>query len=611
MLRQRTLVAFAFVIALPMVSSVAVGASPALPETAEMAPAWVASPRAATSTEQPPLYLAERAGVSPLATLTDAVRGAGDQLAALRAWNESGRRPLQSGFVRSLPLDHLVRFDGDLPVGAGPHDGGLLVRAGGTRLVWGGEVVVDKAFRIKLHLRNVDLPSDSRLWVYGEDGQAKGPFGSELVVEGGLWTPAVRGPVIRLEVELPERPAPGSGAAFTIDEVAEIVPVDAAGAPLLADGGEPLPKVDSSCLANAECVSDLDVPMIDAIQAATALVFFVDGNRLFFCSGGLLNSNSHLPFLLTASHCISTRASAASADLFWDYWQECGGPVNEDLSESFGAKLLATGKSSDFSLLLLDFVPPGRALLGWTANPAAVTPGTSFHRVSHPAGDDLIFPQGYSKHRLVANPETCSPGLSGFPVDDLTKFGYSETLEGGTLSGSSGAPLVNDDGQVVGQLLGGCGPAPSEGCDRRNHDIDGLFRETYKVISTYLLDPEGDGYVPPPDGPWLSSPALPGFEAKVTITGGSPIAGNMEADCIPETLCVSGALAGRPEVFIKVIGPRPNGYLWTQISRFTPSKLEIWLRQIGSDEINYYILDAIGSGIEDVSGIQDREAYLP
>jgi len=575
-----------------------------------MSPGWLPALRALRSEALPPLSLAERGGVTPLATLADAVTGAGDQLAALRAWNESGRRPFQTGFVRPLPLEQVVRFDGELPVGAGLHDGGLLVRSGVSGLVWGTEVDVEDAYRIKLHLREVDLLPETRMWVYGESGEAKGPFGPEVVVDGGLWTPAVAGSVLRLEVELPETPIADSGIGFTIDAVAETVRLDAAGAPLPADGGV-VPKVDSSCLVNAECVPDLDVPFIDVMQAATALVFFVDGSRLFVCSGGLLNSNSHLPFFLTANHCISTRASAVSADLFWDYWQECDGEVNEDLSESFGAELLATGKESDFTLMLLDFVPPGRSLLGWTANPEAVAAGTELHRISHPVGDVGIFPDTYSKHRILEDPETCLPGLGGPPVDDLTKFGYSETLEGGTLGGSSGAPLITDDGQVVGQLLGGCGPRPSEGCDRRNHDVDGLFGETFESVSTYLLDPDGDGFVPPPSEAWLSTPALPGFEAQTRIVAGSPIAGNREADCIPETLCLSGALAGRSEVFIKVIGPRPNGYLWVQISRFTPAKLEIWLRQTSSGEINYYILDAIGNDTVDVAGLQDRQAFVP
>lgn len=114
---------------------------------------------------------------------------------------------------------------------------------------------------------------------------------------------------------------------------------------------------------------------------------------------------------------------------------------------------------------------------------------------------------------------------------------------------------------------------------------------------------------PPPDGPWLSAPGLPGFEAKVLIDGATQ--GARESDCVIETLCVSGALAGRPEIFVKVIGPRPNGFLWTQISRFTPAKVEVWLRKTSTSKINYYQLPPVGPEADDVSGLQDRGAFQP
>lgn len=114
---------------------------------------------------------------------------------------------------------------------------------------------------------------------------------------------------------------------------------------------------------------------------------------------------------------------------------------------------------------------------------------------------------------------------------------------------------------------------------------------------------------------WLATPELPGFEFRVYITpvGGQTIDDTKAEPCIPETLCVSGALEGRPEVFIKIIGPRPNGYLWVQISRFTPSTVEVWVRQLSTGEEQEYFLRHVpaGFGHLDVSGLQDREAFLP
>ena len=133
----------------------------------------------------------------------------------------------------------------------------------------------------------------------------------------------------------------------------------------------------------------------------------------------------------------------------------------------------------------------------------------------------------------------------------------------------------------------------------------------FQVIATlYQSRPGGGSGDPaPPAGPWLASADLPGFETKVLINDTQQ--GTRESRCIAETLCVSGALEGRPEAFVKVIGPRPNGFYWAQVSRFTPSKLEIWLRQTSSGQVNYYLLEAVGATDDNVSGLQDRQAFQP
>lgn len=116
----------------------------------------------------------------------------------------------------------------------------------------------------------------------------------------------------------------------------------------------------------------------------------------------------------------------------------------------------------------------------------------------------------------------------------------------------------------------------------------------------------------PPPGPWNSDPALPGFEAKVRISfDGISRTGVLEAECIPETLCFSGALPGRTEVFVRVVGPKPNGRLWPTLTKFTTSTVEVWLRQFSTDETKYYRLEAAPAGIDELPGLFDREGFEP
>lgn len=48
-----------------------------------------------------------------------------------------------------------------------------------------------------------------------------------------------------------------------------------------------------------------------------------------------------------------------------------------------------------------------------------------------------------------------------------------------------------------------------------------------------------------------------------------------------------------------------------QISRFTPSKVEIWLWQRSMDKLNYCVLATAPQGANDLSSLRDRQAFQP
>ncbi|MGD2115920.1 MAG: hypothetical protein PVG07_12750, partial [Acidobacteriota bacterium] len=259
----------------------------------------------------------------------------------------------------------------------------------------------------------------------------------------------------------------------------------------------------------------------------------------------------------------------------------------------------------------------GRAFLGWNASqPVNQIPvDTRLHRIHHPAPGGFIQPQRYTRFQRIPDGDitTCALGEGDPDVNDPALFLHTVQVIGGDFGGSSGAPIMLDSGQVVGQLFGACGPDPQEGCDVRNNNLDGSFRETFLNDTAFQMALTNQSVPTPPSNDWLTTPEQPGFEfqAQLTPAGGSPVLGAPEGQCIVEALCVSGALPGRPEVFVKLIGPRPNGFLWVQISRFTPSEVEVWVRQMSTSEVNYYRLAPVGAMSDDVSGLQDREAFVP
>jgi hypothetical protein len=420
------------------------------------------------------LRLADRSGVEPLAVLQEASVAARERLEAVAAWNRAGRRPMKDGFARPLPVPQPVRFTGDLLVRQpGRLAGGALLLPPSGGLVWGSEVQVEGAYRLRLHLSDVRLPRGTRMWVYGEDGEEVA-FEAEQVTHGGeIWTPSVGGPVIRMEVQLPEGEVEGSG--FTVDQVLEQLALDADGA-LRLDG--PSPKEDTSCLMNAACFGTEVLPAMDLYKKAVAHLRYVEGGNSFICSGALMNdadTSTFIPYFLTANHCFSTQAVASTLEAFFDFiLQGCPGSVPSlgSRPRTVGATLLATSASTDFTLVRLSSLPAGRGLLGWTSETVPV--GAVLYRLSHPSG----FPMAFSTTSVISTGPTCG----GVP---RPRFLYSEAELGGTLGGSSGAPVVRSDGRVVGQLLGGCGPSP-EGCDPRNSTIDGAFSQTFPSVGQFL-----------------------------------------------------------------------------------------------------------------------------
>jgi hypothetical protein len=124
---------------------------------------------------------------------------------------------------------------------------------------------------------------------------------------------------------------------------------------------------------------------------------------------------------------------------------------------------------------------------------------------------------------------------------------------------------------------------------------------------------EASGPPEPPAGDWLESAALAGFRVKVRITApsGEQPAVRREAACIPETLCVSGALPGRSEVFVRIVGPKPNGYLWPTLVKFSTSTVEVWIEQLASGVLRYYRLEGASPGVDTLPGLFDRTGFLP
>ena len=565
------------------------------------------------ATVAPALRPLEWTSVEPLASLRAAADVARAELEEIAAWNSSGRTPMRNGFVRNLPTTRRVALEGATVAETRAHAGGVVTRTTDGGLVWAAEIRVADARSLRLQLSDIHLPAGTSFWVYAPGGEQARSFGLELSYANELWTPSIYADAIRLEVHVPAARADGAWS-FDIARVAELVALDGDGRPLLVSTDPTLvTRQHDYCLVDGMCISASTFPGIGMARNGVARYNYMSGTSGFACSGSLIGDSqgSSIPYFLTAWHCVSTPSEVASIEAFFKATTTgCNGsPIPESqLPRANGATLLATEDTgSDFTLARFSSIPGGLTLLGWST--ASLANGTPLHRLSHPAPVQFApqRPQMYSRGLRLTNPQfVCSERPP-------SRYVYSSVVQGGTFAGSSGSAIMIAGAKIVGQQFGACGDPPFDGCDTDiSHEVDGKFSVTYSSVKQWL-DPDDPGSSCP--GGFFSDPEFPDFCYTVTITppGQSSFPGTQmdPSECLGETVCVSGALATRAEAFVRIVGPKPNGYLWPTLVKFTTSEITIQIHQISKNITKTYVLDGASPGSSELEGLFDRMGFLP
>jgi hypothetical protein len=317
-----------------------------------------------------------------------------------------------------------------------------------------GKIVVEGATSLRLHVTG--WAPGTVLLVAGEDDESFERFEPS---ETATWTPTTRGSTVYVAVE-------GAGADTTIAQ--------------LAIGTSHPNGAGSTCTKDIACTDAGDDPEVSEASRAIALIRFVRGNASYVCSGGLVNdsTDSRTPYLLTAHHCISTQAEAASIEAVWDYRSPACGSPGTVSARTYGGQLLVASADTDVALLQLKEIPPNRVFLGVELSP--LTAGTSTYRVSHAEGK----PQRYSAGKVRTSGAGC-------PTAPRPRFVYTTPTEGAVAMGSSGAPLLVPGLRIAGQLFALCGPSPNEPCAVYNDVVDGAIAASWPLLEPYLDPPVG------------------------------------------------------------------------------------------------------------------------
>ncbi len=254
-----------------------------------------------------------------------------------------------------------------------------------------------------------------------------------------------------------------------------------------------------ACNYDVNCTigSDFDSKK-DILKKAVALLNLGNG---YLCSTTLINTtlNNKEPYLLTANHCLEN-----SDPSFWSVrfnWMSpspiCASEEESlDIQTNFtisGAELLANNSTSDFALVkLFNSIPItwDVSFAGWdnTDNLPEFEVG-----IHHPNGDIMkICRDDSGAVRENAN------GTDVWLIGG-TSVGTGDGWEIGTTeSGSSGSPLFNEEGRIIGQLY--AGQSSCDGFqDNNDYDIYGRFGVSWNTGNTpqtrlkEWLDPNGTG----------------------------------------------------------------------------------------------------------------------
>ena len=368
-------------------------------------------------------------------------------LTASEQKRKKGDKFLRIGVVRSLetPLDGLS--DSTLyPVAEG------YIRVAG--------VVSEGAVAVRVQFKDMSLPPGARVFVYSpaNPDEFYGPFdGRDASEDGTFWTPPVRGDTAIIEYFTPSKSS-SDKTPFKVLSIAHVYK----DITLEAAAGSCNLEVSADWLNVAKSVGRID---------------FVSGSSVGLCTGTLLNNvaNDQKPYFLTANHCISTQSAAQSATVYWNY--NTGDNPPGGTPSTSGANLLATGTTSDFTLLFLTGSMPGGLFFSGSNSSAFTTTaaGTGIH---HPEGSHKRISFGTARQPNAGN---CLAGQQCLRVD---------WTSGVTEPGSSGSGIwigsPSDPGgpRLIGNLIGGvaaCGNSPSN-----MWDIYGRFSVTYPSIATFL-----------------------------------------------------------------------------------------------------------------------------
>ncbi|MCO4755749.1 MAG: trypsin-like peptidase domain-containing protein [Bacteriovoracaceae bacterium] len=344
----------------------------------------------------------------------------------------------------------------------------------GDVLVWSQRVTATNAVSLNFAFEQFKLSPNAKLSIRSTDfSERMRDFTAEdNNVHNQIWTPVIMSDDVTIELQVP---------ASEVDEV-ELT---------LTKVNQGFRTFTQTTEKSGSCNVDVVCEEGDDWQKEINSVGVISTGGSTFCSGFMVNntSNDRTPLFMTAAHCRVNRYKAASLVVYWNYQSsECGGTKDGQLDQfNTGSEFLASSAKSDFSIVkLLQSPNPewGVTFAGFDARDVETVGATAIH---HPSTDEKSISFDYDPLTITSYLKEEVPG-------DTTHIRVHNWDVGTTEPGSSGSPLFNADGRVIGQLHGGyasCRSNTSDWYGRIHTSWEGEGEVGTRLVD--WLDPEQTG----------------------------------------------------------------------------------------------------------------------
>ncbi len=408
----------------------------------------------------------------------------------------------------AMNVDSLYKFDDELDLRKGKkrfaalrklnlsakNNGHWQLLPDGGRL-WTLQLTSKGALGIILYYDTLFLPQKSRFFVYSADKKTVlGSFNHKNTpVSKRFVTGLIRSESVVLEYYEPANTE--KTAIISLENMAHAYRKNVSGF-----GGAQDCQVNVNCSEGESWAN---------VKSAILRVILVDQYGTYWGTATTINNTlqDNTPYVLTAEHNILDKNYNVVEQKYFDQFlfyfnyesSTCADPMSEDqitIQSLEGVNLLARSDDgggdtgSDFALLEFQQNIPqyyNPFFAGWNRQNIAINNGVCIH---HPYGD--------IKKISHSGPAESSSFLDITPNTHWrVQWKVTDNGSGGTEGGSSGSPLLNNNGQIVGLLTGG---SVIDCADDRYYDFFGKFSYSWVSNGTKperqlkpWLDPQNTG----------------------------------------------------------------------------------------------------------------------